>query len=174
MQAAIHAVPAPRELRGQAADWIGWADPDASLEKRLRGLGPRGDALLHLDYHPLNVLAHGGRITAVLDWANARAGDPRADFARTITVLRLSPAPPGAQPAPPIARRLLELAWRSGFRQAAGPMGDLAPFHAWAGALMLRDLAPRLRERGGWLDSRDLEPVRRWTAAWRRRSEISS
>lgn len=31
----------------------------------------------------------GPRITGVLDWENARAGDPRADLARTVSILLL-------------------------------------------------------------------------------------
>src|SRR5438132_39917 len=59
------------------------------------GAGPRarsgswgrapGAALLHLDYHLLNVMTDRSRVTGVLDWTNARAGDPRADLARTFT-----------------------------------------------------------------------------------------
>jgi len=31
-------------------------------------------------------------MTALLDWANARAGDPRADLARALAILRFGPA----------------------------------------------------------------------------------
>jgi len=41
-----------------------------------------GDRLLHLDLHPLNVLM-GPRGPVVIDWPNARAGDPAVDVALT-------------------------------------------------------------------------------------------
>ncbi len=110
--AAIHRVPAPAALR---ANWIAWAGPlepgfAAQLERLSKARAPR---LLHLDYHPLNVLVHAGRVSAVLDWANAHAGDPRADFARTVTILRLSP--PRGGKLERSARLLLELGWRHGY-----------------------------------------------------------
>jgi aminoglycoside phosphotransferase (APT) family kinase protein len=40
----------------------------------------RGDRLLHLDFHPLNVML-GPRGPVVIDWANACRGDPDADVA---------------------------------------------------------------------------------------------
>ena len=40
------------------------------------------------------------RVSGVLDWANAAAGDPRADVAVTRALLETAPLPPGAvQPA---------------------------------------------------------------------------
>lgn len=40
-------------------------------------------AVCHRDYRPGNLLADGAEITAVLDWDNAFAGDPRYDVARS-------------------------------------------------------------------------------------------
>jgi aminoglycoside phosphotransferase (APT) family kinase protein len=57
MQAAIHAVAAPPILRQHPEAWIQWAGPEeAALQERLRALAPSAAALLHLDYHPLNVM----------------------------------------------------------------------------------------------------------------------
>ena len=163
----VHSVSAPKEIREHHTDWIAWAGPDGeALRPRLERAGLRADALLHLDYHPLNVLVAGGRVSAVLDWANARAGDPRADVARTVAILRVSPMPPGrARPPRPIMR-VLEAAFLYGYRRVAGPLDDLAPFHAWAGAFMVRDLAPRADVPGGWLRDAGLYPARRWAAHW--------
>jgi aminoglycoside phosphotransferase (APT) family kinase protein len=36
---------------------------------------------LHGDLHPLNLLVHGGRLSAVIDWGDITAGDPAADLA---------------------------------------------------------------------------------------------
>ena len=120
--------------------------------------------LLHLDYHPLNVMTDGRRMTAVLDWANARVGDPRADVARSHSILAIEPSWPRG---PYIAafRQILARAYLRGYEQVAGPLGDLAPFYAWAGAVMLRDLAPRAARAGSDLR---LDRVRRWTDRWKR------
>jgi aminoglycoside phosphotransferase (APT) family kinase protein len=89
-QAAIHGKPSPEALRAAGRAWIDWAGPgEEALAARLRETDPREDSLVHLDYHPLNVMTDGERITGVLDWTNTRAGDPRADYARTLTILRL-------------------------------------------------------------------------------------
>ena len=49
--------------------------------------------LLHLDLHPFNVLVDDrGEPTGVIDWANAAAGDPELDRARTWSILTLDPA----------------------------------------------------------------------------------
>jgi len=156
-QAAIHRIKAPASLR---ANWIAWAGPLEPgfanyLERVSRVRQPR---LLHLDYHPLNVLIQHGQVSAVLDWTNAHAGDPRADFARTVSLLRLHPLTGG--PAERGMRLLLEIGWRLGY---GGLERDMAPFYAWAGAAMQHDLAHRF-------GASELAHVRRWTAAWLRRS----
>lgn len=174
MQARIHAVAAPAAL-GPAPDaWLDWTGPEeAALQQRLRLIAPAAAALLHLDYHPLNVLTDGRRITGVLDWTNARAGDPRADLARTAAMALLEPVTPGpAAPLEWLARRALLAGWRRGYRQVAGWPAGLAPFYAWAGAVMLRDRGPR-PDRPGGLPPRDLARVRRWTATWKRRAGLA-
>ncbi len=147
LQRRIHTVQAPSGLRQDWIDWPRGCEP--RLADRLRGLNLERTRLLHLDYHPLNVLAQHGRLSAVIDWTNAHAGDPRADLARTLSILRL------AAPSSPAAR-VFEVAWRLGY----GAFGsDMAAFYAWAGGAMLDDLAGR--DVGI-----DLERVRRWTERW--------
>lgn len=168
-QAAIHALPPPAPLAADPHGWIAWAD-DPALAVRLRAVRPHPEALLHLDYHPRNVLVDGGRLSCVLDWANARAGDPRADLARTLSILRFAPLPTGILAVPARATlRLFEAGWRRGYREAAGPIDDLAPFLAWAAAVMVRDLAPRRgRPDLPWLTEAFLRRVERWGDRWRR------
>jgi aminoglycoside phosphotransferase (APT) family kinase protein len=94
--------------------------------------------LLHLDLHPFNVLVDtAGRVTGVLDWANAAAGNPDLDRARTWTILTLDPAA--------VARRddprwtALVAAWLSAGALTTVPEDT----REWACRYMLRDLARR-------------------------------
>jgi phosphotransferase family enzyme len=173
VQARINRLAAPAGLRSWEAAWRNWlGDGERALLERVRAVS-RAERLLHLDYHPLNVMAERGRVSGVLDWANAAAGDPRLDAARTIAILRLAPAPPGAPPRlTALLRRLLELGWRRGYRRPLGPTADLAPFHAAVGAMMVADLAPKLGRPGVWLTQADLERIRRWAELWKRRSGL--
>jgi Ser/Thr protein kinase RdoA (MazF antagonist) len=162
----------PAGVRGHPVPWVEWAGADEGLGRCLGAVEGRPEGLLHLDYHPRNVLAAGGRITAVLDWANARGGDPRADLARTASILRLMPVGRGPRSVGERGVRAAFLAgWRRGYEGEAGPIGELAPFNAWAGTLMERDLAPRVgRPDLPWLTPAFMGRVRRWTAEWRVRA----
>jgi aminoglycoside phosphotransferase (APT) family kinase protein len=176
VQARLHALRVPEALAPLLPAWIPRAgETELALQARLNALGRRRPAaLLHLDYHPLNVMSADRTVTGVLDWANAAVGDPRADLARTVALLRLPPAPPGT-PAVLVAglRRVLEAGWRTGYQQVAGPFGDLALFYAWAGAMMERDLRPKLGKPGVWLQAGDLARIDRWTMSWKRRADIA-
>ena len=48
-----------------------------------------GDALVHLDLHPLNVIVHPVRGPVVIDWANASRGDGLSDVARHLRVAHM-------------------------------------------------------------------------------------
>jgi len=130
-------------------------------------------SILHMDFHPLNVMTDGRGITGVLDWANVAVGDPRVDLARTVTILRLAPTPPGS-PTPLLraVRAILELAWRTGYRgeHRSDPFHGMDPFYAWAGEWMERDLAPKLGKPGVWLQPSDLAKISRWARARRERT----
>ena len=174
-QARIHQIKVPAQPGEEPERWIGWAGPDERiLRERLQTIPRLSDRLLHLDYHPLNVLIDQGRVTGVIDWANARSGDPRADLARTYTILRVLPIPGDATSPvfPPRVRAVLARAWRMGYRQIAGPVDDLGLFLAWAGAAMLADLSPKVGRPGIWLTREHLAAIARWTARWKRRAGI--
>ncbi|MBC8171174.1 MAG: phosphotransferase, partial [Anaerolineae bacterium] len=171
MQAAIHTITVPCEVESSA--WIEWAGDEPELKTRLYELKSRKTALLHLDYHPLNVMADGVQISGVLDWANTQVGDPRADFARTYTILRVEPYTPQGDALPMmVLRRLLERAWRSGYLYAGGKLDEMALFYVWAGAAMIRDLSFKIGKPGHWLESQHLDGVRRWRDHWKRRAGI--
>ncbi|MBM7788392.1 phosphotransferase [Tenggerimyces flavus] len=150
-QRHIHGITAPASLPRVKDDPFG--PPTYPIDSS--GL-PDGDALLHLDWHPLNVLVDNGALTAVLDWDNARAGHPYADLARTHTLLTIDPAL--SQLSPVERKGVAELAagWAAGY----GPEASSIPASclAWAGRAMLRDLAARC-------SAEELAPVRAWTAA---------
>ena len=168
-QAAIHGRPSPEALRAAGRAWIDWAGPNEEvLAARLRKTDPCEDSLVHLDYHPLNVMTDGERITGVLDWTNARAGDPRADYARTLTILRLDSGT--ASPLVLAVLRVFEAGWRRGYRRIAGRTSDMAPYYAWAGTVMLRDRGPR-PDRPGGMTARELGRVRAWAERWKKRAE---
>jgi aminoglycoside phosphotransferase (APT) family kinase protein len=62
----------------------------AGLHDRLHALAwpgaAPGEALLHLDLHPLNVILRGAD-PVVIDWSNARPGPPGLDVAMTALIL---------------------------------------------------------------------------------------
>jgi aminoglycoside phosphotransferase (APT) family kinase protein len=47
--------------------------------------------ICHGDFHPQNLLATDGRVSAVLDWPNALVADAECDVAATLVILRLIP-----------------------------------------------------------------------------------
>jgi aminoglycoside phosphotransferase (APT) family kinase protein len=94
-------------------------------------------ALLHLDLHPFNVLIQDGRVSAVLDWANAARGRPDLDRARTLAILTLDPA---------AVSRCADPRWTA-LTEGWIEVGELAEVpadaRAWAYRHMLTDLAHR-------------------------------
>ncbi|MGH2601894.1 MAG: hypothetical protein ACRDJ9_21230, partial [Dehalococcoidia bacterium] len=85
-------------------------------------------------------------------------------------------APVVVEPPPAIwtaALRALITGWRAGYRSLAGRPRQMAPFYAWAGAVMIKDLSPRLgRSDLPWLTSAYLDRVRAWTTRWRARAGL--
>jgi aminoglycoside phosphotransferase (APT) family kinase protein len=175
IQAVINAISAPPNWKPHPVTWIDWAGPQEELlRSRLLALDLQDPVLLHLDYHPLNILAARGRITCVVDWAFTRVGDPRADFALTYTYLRVVPPPPSNLPTRIVrlARWLLERGWRYGYQQEAGHMDNMALFYAWAGVVVAHNLAPSVGQPGSWLQEHHIESIRQWTVAWKRRAGL--
>lgn len=172
IQAAIHAAQDPVALRLHPVSWVEWGEPDAALRDHLRR-SSEGEVLLHLDYHPANVLMERGRVSAVLDWANARGGDRRADLARTAAILRFAPFAGRPSLVSAIARRAFVAGWRHGYRGMAGRVTGMAPFYAWAAVVMRHDLAPRVgRTDLPWLTPALLADIRRWGDGWRAAADL--
>lgn len=179
-QARLHRVEAPPSMPGPGAwiDLMDWGDRDAAGSPwptsgaRVRDAlhadaakAPR--ALLHLDFHPANVLVDGvGRVTGVIDWANAVAGPPVADLARTWAIFATALVPPGWGAATTrVVLRVLVSAWQSGYRRAGGVIpgrGAMAPWVAWAARWIAAEAVGR--EGSG---SPVATSARRWVASWR-------
>ena len=72
---------------------------DVREQARSRALGnldglPDGDRVCHGDFHPGNLIwSDAGPV--VIDWSNASRGDPSADHARSLLLLRIAALPPG-------------------------------------------------------------------------------
>src|SRR5262249_3179572 len=49
---------------------------------------PPRPSIVHLDFHPLNLIHRPRQQPAVLDWDTAAIGDPHADIATTLMLLR--------------------------------------------------------------------------------------
>jgi aminoglycoside phosphotransferase (APT) family kinase protein len=52
---------------------------------------PASPCIIHLDFHPLNLLVADGRFRAVLDWSDADVGDYHADVAATLLLIDTAP-----------------------------------------------------------------------------------
>ncbi len=44
--------------------------------------------ICHGDFHPYNLLAKDGEVTAILDWSSCRIGDPALDVASTLVIFK--------------------------------------------------------------------------------------
>lgn len=166
LQAQTHML-APAELRRpDPYSWVG----DRAIAEQMSLLGlwdavrkqAANDAFCHFDYHPLNVLVAGSRITALLDFPNASLGDRRADLARTQALLSAAPLPPGPlKPLLQLARGWFIGAWKRGYEAEAGPTFPLDPlFEAWGAATALGDQVAAVEDARGWAERDDIGRVR--------------
>ena len=92
--------------------WLLGRAPDPS--------GPR--VICHGDFHPQNVLAVNGRVTAVLDWPNMVVAPPEYDVASTRVILTqtpvaLFPVPAALRPLLVAGRRILVARYLAVYRK---------------------------------------------------------
>ncbi|MFD2080289.1 Predicted kinase, aminoglycoside phosphotransferase (APT) family [Actinopolymorpha cephalotaxi] len=155
-QRALHRVPAPAEVADAVDDR---AAAPAGLDAAGQSGAGRSGALLHLDWHPLNVLVDGDEVSGIVDWVNARRGHPLLDVARTYALFTVDPALDALSPAERDLLGEVARGWAAGY----GPEAASIPADClrWAGQMMLADLARRY---AGDLDA--LVPLRRWTSRW--------
>lgn len=84
----LHRVAAPPGLRARDDAWIERGGPALSPIRHLLATVPGQDRLLHLDYHPKNLLIRDDRVAGIIDWENAMPGPPHMDLARSRAILR--------------------------------------------------------------------------------------
>jgi len=85
-----------RRLREMEADiarhGLGGLEPGLDWLRRRRPADPARPSILHLDFHPLNLIERDDDSLGVLDWTYADVGDPHADVATTLMLLECVPA----------------------------------------------------------------------------------
>ncbi len=108
------------------------------------------------------------RLQMSKDWANAAAGDPRADYARTYTILHF------ADIGDPELLKVFARGWQDGYMEAAPPLEGLDFFFAWAGAYMVRDLTHKIDQLAPVFTRERLADVARWADGCQDRGRSSS
>jgi len=88
---------------------------------------PHGTGLVHGDFHPGNVLESPEKFVAI-DFADATRGDPLADHAKSMITFEAGAPPPGTGARERVlialGRRLMMMAYRSGYREVAGEIDE--------------------------------------------------
>ncbi len=132
------------------------------------------NAFCHLDYHPLNVLAEGNRISGIVDLGNAAVCDRRADLGYTAAILRAAPLPPGRLNfAMKGGRKVFTAAWRRGYTAEAGRWPLTPPFEALGACILLGNMTEAIAGSRGWATEDDLAPLRAYLRDRMRASGIA-
>jgi aminoglycoside phosphotransferase (APT) family kinase protein len=107
-------------------------------ELRQRGIErldrlPQGDRLCHGDFHPANVLVRPGGEPVAIDWTGASRGDPSADVANSLLIIRHGTVGPDATRAVAalarVGRRVLWAGYKRSY--ARGRAIDEAAVRSW-------------------------------------------
>lgn len=169
-QALLNRTPAPPALA--SSPWLTRFGPlEPELLERLERVDASPPGLLHLDFHAGNVLVAGGEIRGLLDWTNACAGDPRADLARTWSLLVSQSEGGGPRArAAALVLRLLGAGWHRGYEEVAGRQEDLLLFRIWALTVLEQTTSSEAERFGGSSERSWLQPR---LAKLRRRAGLS-
>ncbi len=120
-----------------------WLAPKSEREKKLyekaRSANETKICFLHMDYHPLNVLAENSEITGVLDWMNASSGDYRYDLARTYSILSVEEAKQYLGIDDALVKRFRE-AWLDGYYSISKGREELDLYIHWANDRLVREM----------------------------------
>ena len=168
-QARLHGLNAEALLRalddeGRAAGWVfdrdavGFESHLASLDRRIQAAGLAGLAdgmrwlrtrqpaerservICHGDFHPQNLLAENGRVTAVLDWPNVLVAAPEYDVAATRVILTRTPLavlpmPAALRPLAAAGRRLVAARYVAVYRKLRPLDRTRLPYFEAAGCM---------------------------------------
>ncbi|MFD2444874.1 phosphotransferase family protein [Bacillus sp. CGMCC 1.16607] len=156
MQASINKINVSHREQYGNKSWLSPSTNELELYNQITRINETHQ-LLHLDYHPLNVLTDGEKITAVIDWANASIGDTRFDIARTFSILRLEGVKLFREE--PNILSEFEKGWLEGYEKVSGQIDSLPLFYAWAGTRMKRDMASTLL-------ADDKHKIDEWVTDW--------
>jgi aminoglycoside phosphotransferase (APT) family kinase protein len=118
-------------------DWLWRHRPTSQAE----------DAVVHLDWHPINLIRGAGNRLWALDWSESDVGDPHADVAMTLLLLRYAP-----------------VSCRNGWEKLAVPLGrEWILRHYWNAYTRKRPIEEaRLRYYLAWAALRRLAFYGRW------------
>ncbi|MFD2630169.1 phosphotransferase family protein [Oceanobacillus kapialis] len=122
-----------------------WLEPQNKQEKELYKKATLANdeekvRFLHMDYHPLNVLAEKNKIAGVLDWVNASTGDYRFDLARTYSILTGEEARKYLGINKSVIMNFSE-AWLDGYYMDRKERDNFDLFLEWAKLRLSRELA---------------------------------
>jgi aminoglycoside phosphotransferase (APT) family kinase protein len=146
----LNQLPAPDGL-APADAWLDRAGPAlAPLRDRLAAL-PNADRLLHLDYHPENVLIEGDAVTAIIDWTNTLPGPAHIDLGRSRAILQMIRTLRVVPPEVVAAVGAFESGLVIGHAAVHGP--DPAPdlSLAWGFGTICVDFAPQVDRPESWV-----------------------
>jgi hypothetical protein len=147
---AINWLPAPAGL-APADAWLDRAGPElAPLRARMQAL-PNADRLLHLDFHPQNVMVDGEEVTAVIDWTNTLPGPPHIDLGRSRAILHMVRTLPRLSPEIAALMERFETGLVAAHARHHGPDPDPDLTLAWGVGTQCVDFAPQVERPGSWV-----------------------
>ena len=74
----------------QRADKLPWIRPAMNWLRQTHPAGPETPSICHGDFHPLNVLYDGHRVTGILDWGGLTIAGPAYDVGNTLVLLTIA------------------------------------------------------------------------------------
>ena len=146
----INRLPAPAGL-APPGQWLDRAGPAlAPLRDRLAAM-PNADRLLHLDFHPENVMVDGDDVSGVIDWTNTLPGPPHIDLGRSRAILRMIRMLPDVPTAVATGVEAFAAGLVAGHASIHGPDPDPDLTLAWGVATQCVDFAPQAAMPESWV-----------------------
>jgi aminoglycoside phosphotransferase (APT) family kinase protein len=153
LQARLHTL-RPEGIRVLGGHTEAMVESTAPALLPLLSIDPGVSRFCHMDYHPLNVMVRGVRLSGLLDFSNAAIADPRIDLGRTWGLLLAAPLP--ADPLKPVlqqVRKVLAAAWKAGYVAESGGWPLTPEYQALGTAIGLAETTRAVAE-GRVLDGR--------------------